>query len=144
MSKKKMGPKTAQNFANKKRTEPSDFDRVAIMHEAMRKIGYPANTGQIVETPDYTIHPDGMIKLEGFAIPLELDGPVHGNSDDLTESKQTVKRNDAYVRSGHLPIIVNEEWLKVKGISMEDYLSSVVFILEQWLRAKRRIPTESM
>ncbi len=90
--------------------------------------------------------PDGTTKIYGYDVPVELDRlskdgktSIHGHGDDVSESKQTRSRNDDYTRSGVLPIIINESWLKIKKIEPEIYLKCVGFMYEQIFRSRKRL-----
>ena len=126
----------------KNRSMPSDFDRISNLQATLSELGYNSLRGQVLHHPTFIArgrHPDLILKIKGETIPIELDGPIHGSGDDVSESEQTRNRNDDYIRSGYLPIIINEEWLKQSGIKLKDYLHSILFNLEQIIRAKHRI-----
>ena len=94
--------------------------------------------------------PDGTTKIYGYDVPVELDRlskdgtSLHGHGDDVSESKQTRSRNDDYTRSGVLPIIINESWLKNQKIETEIYLKCVGFMYEQIFRSRKRLERASV
>jgi len=92
----------------------------------------------MIKSNNILMKPDGLVKIEGYTIPVELDGGVHGVGEGAWETKQTQKKLDNYLKLGYFPIIVNTEWLKTKGIDQSTYLQCAFFSLAQWLRAKRR------
>ncbi len=131
--------KSWENEARKNATEPPDQKRLLPLKE-----DFQTGTGVpffIWPDPPNGINrnPDGKIKIDGYTFYVELDGPQHGFGDDVSESKQTRSRNDDYVRNGHFPIIVNEQWLKNQEIEQIHYVKSVVFFLEQICRARKRL-----
>jgi len=138
----KLSKKQGIQVTNRKRTRPSDAGRIEKALDELSEIGYRALSGETLTNPNFIArsrHPDLVVKIQGEKVPIELDGGTHGFGDDLTESQQTRYRNDDYVRAGYLPIIVNEEWLKVKNINQHVYLQCVLFNFEQQLRSLKRL-----
>ena len=130
--------------ANKNRLVESDFDR-KIQVQSYIDSGYSSAQFQTLKTPHGRYQqrkPDILIKICGYDIPVELDGGVHGYNDEISETPQTKTRNDDYIKSGYLPIILNHEQLKALKISEEIYIKCAIIALEPILRTKRRLSLE--
>ena len=99
---------------------------------------YNMKMDSTIRSDKIILKPDGLVKIDGYNVPVELDGGVHGVGEGAWESKQTVKKLDNYLKLGYFPVIVNTEWLKANKIDQVTYLKCAFFSLSQWLRAKRR------
>ena len=120
----------------------TDLVRKNIAQVELSKLGYKALQNETLTNPNFIArsrHPDLIVKIYGEKVPIELDGAVHGSGDEVSESKQTKYRNDDYVRAGFLPVIANEEWLKVNNIDQQTYMKCILFNFEQQLRALKRL-----
>ena len=138
----KLSKKQGMQVARKKSTRPSDGGRIDKAQDELAELGYKVLRGETLTDPNFVArsrHPDLVVKIYGENVPIELDGAVHGSGDEVSESKQTKYRNDDYVRAGFLPVIANEEWLKVNNIDQQTYMKCIFFNFEQQLRALKRL-----
>ena len=141
----KFSKKQGMQVARKKSTRPSDGGRIDRAQDELVELGYKALRGETLTDTNFVArsrHPDLVVKIYGEKVPIELDGAVHGSGDEVSESKQTKYRNDDYVRAGFLPVIANEEWLKVNNIDQQTYMKCILFNFEQQLRALKRVRNE--
>lgn len=133
--------KWIHNLNNKKRVVSSDSDKVTYLQSLVPRKYSPLQY-QTIQLPNGRYgkrNPDLVIKMYGFKIPIELDGGVHGHNDDISESEQTIQRNDDYVRDDIIPIILNEEQLEELKIPWETYIKCATILLEPIFRTKRRM-----
>lgn len=129
-----------EGHVNKKRTEPSDQNRVFELKKDIDSLKeYHMLTGNTIEASGIRLLPDGMVKVEGYDVPIEHDGPIHGVGERSWESPRTQKKMEDYIRLGYFPIVVNSEWLKSHKIPQKTYVTCALFALSQWLRARRRM-----
>lgn len=129
-----------EGIQNKKRTEPSDQERVFKLKKDIDSLKeYHMLTGQTIEASGIRLLPDGMVTVEGYSVPVEHDGLIHGVGEKSWESPRTQKKMEDYIRLGYFPIIVNSEWLRHHKIDQKTYVQCALFSLSQWLRAKRRL-----
>lgn len=130
------------NRANQRRLVPSDFDRISELQSILSGFGYHSFRGQVIKSDKFLVserRPDLILNYKGVAIPIELDGGIHGFGDEVSETDKTKDRNDDYLRAGYTPIIINEEWLKTGKITLTHYVRSVLFNYEQIIRSKKRL-----
>jgi len=92
-----------------------------------------------IKSDKIVMKPDGIVEIEGYVVPVEHDGAIHGVGEGAWETKKTREKMDNYIKLGYFPVIVNVEWLKANGIEQSTYLQCAFFSLAQWLRAKRRM-----
>jgi len=138
---KKIAKQWVQKVQKEARDPPSLKREQQLKMEIDKNTEYNMAMDRIIKSDNNSIiiKPDGVVKIEGYDIPIELDGDVHGVGEGAWESKQTVKKLDNYLKLGYFPIIINTEWCKAKGIDQLTYFRCAAFSLSQWLRAKRRI-----
>ena len=131
-----------EHLQNKKRTQSSDSDRLTQLHDifSQNKLAVFSN---VTLNNDKFIHqkrlPDLLWKDGHIQIPIEDDGPIHGNNDELTESKQTRERNDDYTTAGFPFIVINREELKAENIDLETFVKCSRILLSPIIRSMNRI-----
>jgi hypothetical protein len=122
--------------ANKLREVNTDFEKVSKIQDYLNKHGYHSLQGMTLITHENKIrHPDLLMKIGEFTIPIELDGSIHGYGDEVSESEQTKQRNDDY--KSFYTIIINEAMCEERGISYQEYALRKVKQLEKKLLNKK-------
>lgn len=134
------------HYQNKKREESSDLMKINSVRDILATMGYNAFQDQVIKSNEFLIekftrHPDLLLLLHGYEVPIELDGPIHGSGDEASESWQTSRRNCNYYLNKNPFIILNEEWLVSKKIDAKNYLQCVLFNEQQRLRARKKVET---
>lgn len=130
----KRGARKWKHIADSKRTRNSDADKIDDIQQHLQQLNYfPHQNVKIAGR-----NPDLKLRLYGTNIVLELDGPIHGFGDQVSESKQTRLRNQDYIINDIPFITINEEWCKFHGYKFEDVAHIGLFIIEQIVRAKER------
>lgn len=128
--------------ANKRRIMPTDFDRISELQSILSSYDYHSFRGQVIKDNRFSgleRHPDLILNYKGETTIIELDSGVHGGGDEISETADTKRRNDDYVKCGYHLIVINQEWLDACKISLSAYIRSVLFNFEQSIRAKKRI-----
>lgn len=119
-----------ENNARKKRPGEKDLkDKFDVIKILRSEFGLHGITGESILIPDsipvqYYRLPD--IVIASHDIIIELDGPIHGNGDDISKRKKDVERDNDYKKTKYKLVIINYEELP-KGYGKE----KVIHILEK-------------